>query len=70
MKIAGVGVNPESLPTREQLITAALISDEHNYKPKSDALKDINKQIDQSGLFKKLSTKVTNANGQNIGAHK
>ena len=56
MKIAGVGVNIKCLPTREVLINQALKTAEYKYK--RNALELINKEIDNSELFKSTTTKT------------
>lgn len=50
MKIAGVGVNVNKLPTREQLIEQALKSKE--FYQKRNARELIEQEIKESGLFK------------------
>lgn len=51
MKIAGVWVNTKVLPTREQIINSALNTEEYRFK--RNALELINKEIDDSKLYRK-----------------
>lgn len=63
MKIAGVAVNPKSLPTKERLTSMALSSKE--YYQKRNALDLINKEIKESGLFKSTVKRVTKSEESN-----
>jgi len=51
MKIAEVGINDKSLPSKERLIEMALQTNKFYQMPKDKALKIINKEIKDSGLF-------------------
>lgn len=55
-KIAGVSVNTEFPPSKEDLIKSALQSKDYYRTPKQDALKDINAKIKQSGLYNIVPT--------------
>lgn len=61
MKIAGVSVNLNSLPTKEQLIRLALNTKE--YYQKRDAKKLIEKEIKASGLFKSTIKRTAKPKG-------
>lgn len=58
MKIAEVGVNVEKLPNKETLIRMALNTPRFYQMPKDRALKIINKEIKDSGLFKTSAKRV------------
>lgn len=55
-KIAGVSVNTEALPDRKVLIEQAKKTREFLYDPKAE--EKINKEIDKSGLYRKLPEKA------------
>lgn len=57
MKLAGVWVNEKYPPSRKQLIKMALNS--LKYHNKRNALELIEKEIDESGLFKRNIEKPT-----------
>lgn len=62
-KIAGVSVNLDNLPNKEDLIKNALKTKDYIYK--RNALELINKEIKESGLYrsnKRKSTKPTKNN--------
>lgn len=59
-KIAGVSVNLETPPTKEDLVNSALKTKEYYRMPKEDALKDINRKIKESGLYNNLPKADTN----------
>ena len=58
MKIAEVGVNVKSLPSKEQLIEQALKTKKYYQMPIKKALELINKEIKDSGLFKTSAKRV------------
>ena len=58
MKIAEVGVNAKSLPSKEQLVKQALKTKKFYQMPLKKALEVINKEIKDSGLFKASSKRV------------
>jgi hypothetical protein len=58
MKIAEVGINIKSLPSKEVLIEQALKTKKFYQMPKKKALEMINKEIKDSGLFKTSTTRV------------
>jgi len=53
MKIAGVSVNLECLPTKEQLVRMAL--SQKRFQNCDNALELINKEIKESGLYRNIS---------------
>lgn len=52
MRIAQIGVNEKSLPSKEWLIEAALKSKKYINLPRKKALTLINQEIKKSGLYK------------------
>jgi hypothetical protein len=58
MKIAGVGINEKSLPSKEQLISQALKTKTYFQLPRKKALELINAEIKASGLFKASTKRV------------
>lgn len=56
-RIAGVSVNTEVPPTREELVNSALQSKDFYRLPQDEAIVKINKEIDKSGLYKNNVTK-------------
>jgi hypothetical protein len=62
MKIAGVGVNIKSLPSKERLIEQALKGIRFYQMPVKKALSLINLEIKESGLFKADTKRVKESN--------
>jgi hypothetical protein len=62
MKIAGVSVNENKLPTKDQLIESALKGKMYFQLPKSKAIKLINTEIKASGLFKTTVKRTKKSN--------
>ena len=62
MKIAGVGVNTKSLPSKERLIEQALKGSRFYQMPIKKALILINLEIKESGLFKADTKRVKESN--------
>tara|TARA_R110000796_G_scaffold143925_2_gene260598 strand:- start:301 stop:561 length:261 start_codon:yes stop_codon:yes gene_type:complete len=64
MKIAGVGVNIKSLPSKERLIEQALKGIRFYQMPVKKALILINLEIKESGLFKADTKRVKKTNSK------
>lgn len=67
MKIAGVGVNEKSLPSKEQLISQALKTKSYFQLPRKKALELINAEIKASGLFKASTKRVKKSDSDASG---
>lgn len=57
-RIAGVNVNLNALPSREDLVNSALQSEMYYRTQPDAALEDINLKIEQSGLYNNVSEPV------------
>ena len=57
-KLAGVSINLDALPGKEDLIKSALQSSDYFGIPEKEALKDINQKIKESELYRELPKPV------------
>jgi hypothetical protein len=64
MKIAEVGVNIKSLPSKDILIEQALKAKKFYQMPRKKALELINLEIKESGLFKSTPKRVKKPTNQ------
>lgn len=62
MKIAGVSVNKNNPPSKENLIKLALNTVGYYQLPKDKAIKLIQKEIKDSGLYKTRTKRVQKSN--------
>lgn len=60
--VASVSINLENTPTIEEIISQALQTAKYAYYPKDKAIKLINNEIKESGLFKSTSRAVEKPN--------
>lgn len=70
MKIAGVGVNEKSLPSKDKLISQALKTKAYYQMSRSKAIPLINAEIKASGLFKTSTKRVKKSDSDTSGPSK
>jgi hypothetical protein len=61
MRIVGISIDPNNLPTREQVYSLALNSQEYSANPFRE--KEINDILDKSGLWEKQEQAINQEDG-------